>query len=141
MSRRHTVDGVQTPHPNLNNAPVPARSSHPYRRPIAAAIVFAVVPWITLGFGSALTFALAAVFLRGLGRIFTASLWVSAAIYAASLALFFATVDDAPDGSLTPTATAALIVTLVVAGSEAILLSPLVARAMRRSDASLDQGN
>ncbi len=116
------------------------RKSHPYRRPIAAAIVFALVPWITLGFGSALAFALAAVFLRGLSRLASAGLWASAALYAAALGLFFATVDDAPDDSLTSTASTALIVMFVVAGMEAVVLSPWVARTMRRSDAALRPG-
>ncbi len=103
--------------------------------------MFALVPWITLGFGSALAFAFAAVFLRGLSRLASAGLWASAALYAAALGLFFATVDDAPDDSLTPTASAALIVMLVVAGIEALALSPWVARTMRRSDAALGRGD
>ena len=127
MPRRPTVGCVQRSHPN--------------RRPIAAAIVFALVPWITLGFGSALAFALVAVFLRGLSRFATAGLWASAALYAAALGLFFATVDDAPDDSLTPAATTALLVMFVVAGIEAVALSPLVTRTMRRSDTQLDRGD
>jgi DNA uptake protein ComE-like DNA-binding protein len=141
MPRRPTVDCVQRSHRNRNTAPARVRKSHPYRRPITAAIVFALVPWITLGFGSALAFAFAAVFLRGLSRLASACLWVSAALYAAALGLFFATVDDAPDDSLTSTASTALIVMFVVAGIEAIALSPWVARTMRRSEASLDQGD
>lgn len=117
------------------------QKSHPYRRPIAAAIVFALVPWITLGFGSALAFAFAAVFLRGLSRRATAVLWASAALYAAALGLFFATVDDAPGDSLTSTATTALVVMLVVAGTEAVVLSPWIARTMRRSDVRRDDGD
>jgi DNA uptake protein ComE-like DNA-binding protein len=117
------------------------QKSHPYRRPIAAAIVFALVPWITLGFGSALAFAFAAVFLRGLSRRATAVLWASAALYAAALGLFFATVDDAPGDSLTATATTALVVMLVVAGTEAVVLSPWIARTMRRSDVRRDDGD
>jgi Type II secretion system (T2SS), protein K len=127
MPRRPTVDCVQR--------------SQPSRRPIAAAIVFALVPWITIGFGSALAFAFAAVFLRGLSRLATAGLWASAALYAAALGLFFATVDDAPGDSLTSTATAAFVVMLVVAGIEAVALSPWVTRTMRRSDAQLDRGD
>jgi DNA uptake protein ComE-like DNA-binding protein len=117
------------------------QKSHPYRRPIAAAIVFALVPWITLGFGSALAFGFAAVFLRGLSRRATAVLWASAALYAAALGLFFATVDDAPGDSLTSTATTALVVMLVVAGTEAVVLSPWIARTMRRSDVRRDDGD
>ncbi len=127
MPRRPTVDCVQRSHPN--------------RRPIAAAIVFALVPWITLGFGSALAFAFAAVFLRGLSRLASAGLWASAALYAAALGLFFATVDDAPDDSLTSTATTALVVMFIVAGIEAVALSPWVTRTMRRSGAPLDRGD
>src|SRR5262245_3556012 len=85
MPRRHTVDRVQRSRRNRNTASVPVRRSHPYRRPITAAIVFALVPWITLGFGSALTFAFAAVFLRGVSRLASAGLWISAALYAAAL--------------------------------------------------------
>jgi len=104
--------------------------------------VFALVPWITLGFGSALAFAFAAVFLRGLSRLASAGLWASAALYAAALGLFFATADDTPGDSLTSTASAALIVMFVVAGIEAIVLSPWVARTMRRSEvAALDQAD
>jgi hypothetical protein len=128
MPRHPTVDCVQRP-------------SRRSRRPVLAAAVFALVPWITLGFGSTLAFAFAAVFLRGLSRLASTGLWVSAALYAAALGLFFATVDDAPDDSLTATASTALIVMFVVAGIEAMALSPWVARTMRRSDASLDRGD
>jgi hypothetical protein len=103
--------------------------------------VFALVPWITLGFGSALAFAFAVVFLRGLSRLATAALWASAALYAAALGLFFATFDDAPNDSLTSTATTALLVMFVVAGIEAVALSPLVTRTMRRSGMPLDGGD
>jgi DNA uptake protein ComE-like DNA-binding protein len=135
------MDRVQRSQPNRDLAVDRGQKAHPYRRPVTAAIVFALVPWITLGFGSALGFAFAAVFLRGLSRLASAGLWASAALYAAAIGLFFATVDDAPDDSLTSTATAALMVMFVVAGIEAIALSPWVARTMRRSDALLDQGD
>src|SRR5215467_8063432 len=139
VPRRHTVDRVQRSRRNRNPTSVPARNAHPYRRPITAAIVFALVPWITLGFGSALTFAFAAVFLRGASRVASACLWVSAALYAAALGLFFATVDDAPGDELTSTASTALVVMFVVAGIEALALSPWVALKMRRSDAAIDR--
>jgi hypothetical protein len=139
MPRRPTVDCVQRSQRNRRTAVDRGQNSHPYRRPVTAAIVFALVPWITLGFGSALAFAFAAVFLRGLSRLATAGLWASAALYAAAVGLFFATVDDAPDDSLTSTATTALIVMLVVAGIEAVALSPWIVRTMRRSDVPLDR--
>jgi Helix-hairpin-helix motif len=106
-----------------------------------AATAFALVPWITLGFGSAIAFALAAAFLRGVSRRLSITLGVSAAAYAAALGLFFATVDDAPGDSLTPTATVALIVMLVVAGTEALALSPWILRELRGSATELDSAN
>lgn len=117
MPRRPTVDCVK---------------ASPYRsgRPLLAATVFAATPWITLGFGSALAFGFAALFLRGISRRVTAVFLLSAAVYAAALGLFLATVDDTPDDSLSATATTALMVMFIAAGVEAVSVSPLVARAV-----------
>lgn len=101
------------------------------RRSVVAAIVFALVPWVTLGFGSALAFALAAAFLRDIGRRATVLLSGSAAVYAAALAVFFVTVDEGPDDSLSTAAAISLVVMVVVAGIEAIICSPLIASAIR----------
>jgi hypothetical protein len=103
-----------------------------------AATAFALVPWITIGFGSALAFALAAAFLRGVSRRLSLTLGVSAAVYAAALGLYFATVDDAPGDSLTPTAATALIVMFVVAGIEAVAVSPWIIRQVRGAETDAD---
>jgi hypothetical protein len=100
--------------------------------------VFALVPFITLGFGSGLAFAFAAVFLRSASRRWNIALWASAALYTAALGLFFATVDDAPGDSLTLPASIALIVMLVVAGTEAVAVSPWILRQMRGSHGEPD---
>jgi hypothetical protein len=91
------------------------------------------VPWVTLGFGSALAFGFAALFLRGISRAATIALCLSAAVYAAALAMFLATVGDTADDSLSTTAATALVVMLVVAGTEAIGFSPWIAGAVRGS--------
>ena len=103
--------------------------------------MFALVPFITLGFGSGLAFGLAALFLRDISRLVRATFWVSAAAYVAALALFFATVDDAPDDSLTLTAGIALIVMLVVAGIEAVAVSPLIARQVGGAQSTASSGD
>jgi hypothetical protein len=117
MPRRPTVDCVQ-------------RSPYRSGRPLLAAATFALVPWVTLGFGSALAFGFAALFLRDISRRVTAVFLLSAAVYAAALGLFLATVDDTPDDSLSATATTAFMVMFIAAGIEAVSVSPLVARAV-----------
>jgi hypothetical protein len=95
-----------------------------------AAIVFALAPFVTIGFGTALAFGFAAVFLRGVSRRATATLALSAVVYAAATAVYFATYAT-PDGSLPASASAALIVMLIVGGIEAIAFSPWIASTMR----------
>jgi hypothetical protein len=106
-------------------------------RAIIAAVVFALLPWATLGFGAPVVYLLAAVFLGGTGWRMTVTLWASTALYAAAVAVFMFN-DNQPDGAdLNGLGTAALLVMLLGAGLEAIVLSPWVARrvAGRRSAA------
>jgi hypothetical protein len=98
--------------------------------------VFALAPFVTVGFGSFLAFALAAAFLRGVSRRASITLGVSALVYAAATAVYFATFDT-PDGSLPPSAVAALLVMLVGGGVEAIAFAPWIASAMRPTRASI----
>lgn len=102
-------------------------------------MVFALIPWVTLGFGSPFSFGLAALFLRGMSRRATAVLAVSALVYTAAVALFFATVDDTPDSSLSATATTALLIMFVGAGIEAAICSPWIAGLVRGSAGRLDE--
>ncbi|HEY7174775.1 MAG TPA: hypothetical protein VH442_07655 [Micromonosporaceae bacterium] len=104
-----------------------------------SATVFALIPWFTIGFGSVFAFGLAALFLRGVSRRATTVLVVSAAVYAVALAVFFATVDDTPDDSLSPVATTALLVMFIGGGIEAAACSPLIAGLARGSFGQLDE--
>ena len=54
---------------------------------VAAAVVFAAAPWATLGFGTPVAFILAAALFSFLHRAHATILWISAAVYAAALAV------------------------------------------------------
>jgi DNA uptake protein ComE-like DNA-binding protein len=108
-----------------------ARSPHRSRRPLFAAIAFALVPIVTLGFGSAPTFVLAALFVRG-GRRASMALDVSAVVYVAATVVYLTTFDT--QDSLPPVAAAALAIMLVGGGVEAIAFAPWIARHVRALD-------
>jgi GH24 family phage-related lysozyme (muramidase) len=97
--------------------------------------VFALLPWVTLGFGSPVVYLSAAVFLGSAGRRMAVTLWASAALYAAAVVVFTIGANKTPGSDLDGLSTAALVVMMVGAGLEAIALSPWVARrvAGRRS--------
>src|SRR5712691_7390909 len=72
----------------------PAGGSRPGRRPgwVVAGVVFAVAPWVTIGFGTPLAFLIAAVIFSRSRRAHARVLWISAAIYTAALIAGGATV-------------------------------------------------
>ena len=105
------------------------RSPHRSRRPLITAIAFALAPIVTLGFGSAPAFVLAALFVRG-GRRAAMVLDVSAVAYLAALVVCLTTF-DMESGSMSPVGIAALAVMFIAGGVEAIALAPLIARYVR----------
>ncbi len=73
---------------------VPAGTGRPGRRPgwVVAGVVFAVTPWVTIGFGTPLAFLIAAVIFSRSRRAHARVLWISAALYTAALITAGATV-------------------------------------------------
>ena len=72
----------------------PAGAGRPDRRPgwVTAGVVFALTPWVTIGFGTPFAFLIAAVIFSRSRRAHARVLWISAAIYAAALITAGATV-------------------------------------------------
>jgi hypothetical protein len=72
----------------LDRPATPPRSSRPRRRAgsVAVAVVFALTPWATLGFGTPVAFIAAAAVFSHWRRAHAVALWISAAVYTAVLA-------------------------------------------------------
>jgi hypothetical protein len=111
------------------------------RRAVVAGVVFASLPWATLGFGSVLVFGVAALFLstveRGMVRVLTGS----ALMYLAAAAVWLANV-DAVAGSDGDTASFLAFVVLYFGGGlQALCFAPWVAGKVRgpRPEPTLDE--
>lgn len=108
---------------------VSASTDRPQRRAglIVGGVAFALTPWLTLGFGTAVAFIVVAVLYGHLGRVHAAVLWLSAALYTAMFA-----VEVAESGSASGTPgdyafIAAMVVLMVAGGFEALALTVVAA--------------
>lgn len=93
---------------------------------IIGLVAFALVPWLTCGFGSPVAFGVVAVLYSRVSRQFAALLWTSTALYVASDVVAMATTDSAPGTAADHLFGAALAVSLLVAGTEAAELALLI---------------
>lgn len=93
---------------------------------VAAAVVFAAAPWATLGFGTPVAFILAAALFSFMHRAHATILWISAAVYAAALAVVISA-SDAPNP---PGAIIAcfLFIAVLGGGLQALVTIGIVAR-------------
>jgi hypothetical protein len=91
---------------------------------IVAAVLFAAAPWASLGLATPLAFLLAAALVSRLHRAHASVLWISAAVYAAALAVQIAH-ENSPSGAIVGIA---IILTFVVGGLQALVTVALAAR-------------
>jgi hypothetical protein len=96
-ARQYTVMAHPAPM-TLLYEPTAARRGRPARRRagrVAAGVVFALTPWVTLGLGTPVAFIAAAAVFSSWRRAHATALWISAAIYTA---VFIACVASASPG-------------------------------------------
>jgi hypothetical protein len=89
---------------------------------IAGRVAFALTPWLTFGFGTAIAFALAAVLARRRGTVTTIVLWASAAFYAAALTVEVVELDAAEGTSGENVFIACALITVVGGGMQALAI-------------------
>lgn len=90
---------------------------------LAGAVTFALTPWVTLGFGTAVAFAVVALLFGRLGRVHAVVLWSSTAVYTVMLVVGFAQSDSVEGSSGDVVFTACVLVSMVVGGLEALALN------------------
>lgn len=85
---------------------------------VVGGAAFMLVPWVTLGLGTAIAFLTLAVLYRHLGREASIILWASVAVYTTALIVMLATADDSPGALFIASA----LVSIVVAGVQSGVL-------------------
>lgn len=83
-------------------------------------VVFALTPWVSLGFATPAAFTVAAVLFSRVGKIYAVILWSSAAIYTAALTTEFAEATTTSNPADDHVFTACMIITIVVGGLQAL---------------------
>jgi hypothetical protein len=120
----------------------PARLSGPKNRHVkglAGAILFALTPWLTLGYATPLVFLIAAVLYSHLGKIQAAVLWLSAVGYGAAVSVAFAELDAAPGSTGEHSFYACILISMIGGGLQAAGFAIVAAvRGYRRAAPSLE---
>lgn len=108
-------DEVQMTHAN----PTPAgHAAQKWCR--TAVVVFALTPWVSLGFATPFAFTVAAVLFSRVSKIHAVTLWSSVAIYTAAVTTELAEVNTTSDPTGNGVFIACLVITTVVGGLQAL---------------------
>jgi hypothetical protein len=99
---------------------------------VTAAVVFMLVPWITVGFGTPLLFVTAALRRRHAGLASAGGLWASAAVYTAAVVALF---HPYPANAMPPLLRACVVVLTIGAGTHAAVFAVLAALNTDHQDA------
>lgn len=100
----------------------PAPAGHAAQKWLRTAVVvmFALAPWVSLGFATPFAFTVAAVLFSRVSKIHAITLWSSVAIYTATVTTELAEANTASDPTGNPVFIACLAITTVVGGLQAL---------------------